>query len=476
MKKICYLFLFLCIGVSLQAQRLINTDYVVNVLKSRKNDLISVCAHRGYWRENGVPENSLKAIQRAADNQIEMVELDIKLSSDQQPVLMHDWNLGRTTELGMGRNELVNKWPNGALQSLRLKDKNGNLTNEHLPTFRQALSYIRDHKIAIVVVLDIKDALTARICWEIMNEGGGWANAWGTPARRWVIFKINAPVFPTTDNLEHTLDPVHSTRDLLYVPVYTTNMVDKINCIDHYKHFRRTKYFVSAEVDIKQRGGIQEDVMTQAWVDNHATCCFNAIPDAGGNRFYKANGECCYTLSELYYTAKSGQRDTDDRRGSWQFLTDIGIRWITTDEPINLINDYLSQRNIGFRNTSYYYSNGGRVAADSPQEDSLDNSQDKIVLSNIGTTESNSGISIYPNPASDFVNVKFVSSTTGKFQFEIFDLNGKPVLIQQQMVMKGSQDVRIPVKPAITTPGIYIMTITSADQSMRRSFKISIVK
>ncbi|MEZ2334298.1 glycerophosphodiester phosphodiesterase family protein [Mucilaginibacter sp. RCC_168] len=355
-KKLSLLLLLVCASNLLQAQ-LLNTDKVINTLKSGwKNDLVTVCAHRGYWRENGVPENSLRAIQRAFDNKIEMVEIDIKMSSDGEPVLMHDWNLGRTTELGMGRNDLVSSWPNGALQTLRLKDKNGNLTNEHLPTFRQVLSYIRDHQIAIILALDIKDKNAAWACWNIMNEGGGWKNHWGNPAAKWTIFKINATVYNGPGDLEKSLGLSGSRyNDFRFVPVYTTNMIDKIDCLGQYKSFRGKPYFIGAEVDIKQRNGIQQDVMNQAWGDHKTIACFNAIPDAGGNNFYYANGTCCYTLASLYFrSAKDPSKvDTQDNRGSWQFLVDIGVRWITTDEPVNLINDYLNKQ--GFRNTSYFY-------------------------------------------------------------------------------------------------------------------------
>jgi glycerophosphoryl diester phosphodiesterase len=352
-KKLSLLLLLVCASNLLQAQ-LLNTDKVINTLKSgRKTDLIAACAHRGYWRENGVPENSLFAIQRAFDNKIEMVEIDIKMSSDGVPVLMHDWNLGRTTEFGMGRNDLVSSYNNGTLQTLRLKDKNGTLTNEHLPTFKQVLSYIRDHKIAIVLALDIKDRKAAAACWNIMNEGGGWKNAWGTPARKWTIFKLNATIYNGPGDVENSLGLKGSTySDFRFVPVYTTNMVDKMNCMAQYNSYKNKPYFIAVEVDIKQQNGIHQDIVDQAWKDGKTLVCFNAIPDAGGNSFYNNDGTCCYVLSKIYYTSKSGKADTEDNRGSWQWLTSMGVHWITTDEPVNLVNDWL---NKGFRNTAYYY-------------------------------------------------------------------------------------------------------------------------
>lgn len=352
-KKIS-LSLFLVFTANFLQAQLLNTDKVINTLKSgRKNDLVAVCAHRGYWRENGVPENSLMAIKRAADMRIEMVEIDIKLDKGGEPVLMHDWNLGRTTELGMGRNDLVSSWYSNALKTLRLKDKNGRLTNEHLPTFREVLSFIRDHRIAIVLALDIKDKNAARACWNIMNEGEGWKNAWGTPSRKWTIFKLNASVYTGPGDLEGSLGLRGGNySDFRFVPVFTTNMVDKFNCLAQYNAYKNKPYFIGVEINIKQRNGIHQDIMDQAWRDGKTVCCFNAIPDAGGDNFNFANGTCCYTLKTLYFKSNSGKVDTDDKRGSWQWLTSMGVHWITTDEPVNLINDWL---NKGFRNTAYYY-------------------------------------------------------------------------------------------------------------------------
>lgn len=64
----------------------------------------SCVAHRGW--SGRAPENTLAAIQLAIDEpDVEWVELDVQLSKDNVPVVIHDYKLKRTTN---GRGEVKN--------------------------------------------------------------------------------------------------------------------------------------------------------------------------------------------------------------------------------------------------------------------------------------------------------------------------------------------------------------------------------
>lgn len=52
-------------------------------------------AHRGQWRD--FPENSLPGITEAIADGAEIVEIDVRLTADGVPVLMHDETVDRTT-------------------------------------------------------------------------------------------------------------------------------------------------------------------------------------------------------------------------------------------------------------------------------------------------------------------------------------------------------------------------------------------
>ena len=56
---------------------------------------VSVISHRGDWRNT--PENSIRAIQNCIDLGVNMVEIDIKKTKDNELILLHDKTLDRTT-------------------------------------------------------------------------------------------------------------------------------------------------------------------------------------------------------------------------------------------------------------------------------------------------------------------------------------------------------------------------------------------
>jgi hypothetical protein len=95
---------------------------------------ILTCAHRGYHKN--APENSLQSIQDAINEEIEMVEFDIRETKDGKFVLMHDSTLERTTN-GAGN---VSDFTLAELQQLKLKDNSGVLTDEKIPTLQEALA------------------------------------------------------------------------------------------------------------------------------------------------------------------------------------------------------------------------------------------------------------------------------------------------------------------------------------------------
>ncbi len=57
--------------------------------------LPKIIGHRGV--ASYAPENTLEGIHTAADMEVEWVELDVKLTKDQVPILFHDETLDRTT-------------------------------------------------------------------------------------------------------------------------------------------------------------------------------------------------------------------------------------------------------------------------------------------------------------------------------------------------------------------------------------------
>lgn len=94
---------------------------------------IMVIAHRGDWRNS--PENSLQAIKNCIDMGVDMVEIDVRLTKDSIPVLMHDKTIDRTTN---GKGKIIN-WTLDSLKTLYLKNGANHKTHHLIPTLEEAL-------------------------------------------------------------------------------------------------------------------------------------------------------------------------------------------------------------------------------------------------------------------------------------------------------------------------------------------------
>lgn len=118
---------------------------LLNRLCSSNDSYVMVVAHRGDW--TNAPENSLLAIKNAIDVGVDIVEVDIRMTKDKIPVLMHDRTINRTTT---GKGKLSN-WTLDDLRDLYLKDSSGKPTRHKIPTLEEAMLLIKDK---VLVQLD----------------------------------------------------------------------------------------------------------------------------------------------------------------------------------------------------------------------------------------------------------------------------------------------------------------------------------
>lgn len=106
-------------------------------------DKIWMCSHRGITKSginDGVPENSLEAIDYAVKAGAEMLEIDVRPTKDGVLVLMHDETINRTTT-GSGK---VADMTYAELQQYYLKDYNtGAATSHKVPTLEEAFKHGR---------------------------------------------------------------------------------------------------------------------------------------------------------------------------------------------------------------------------------------------------------------------------------------------------------------------------------------------
>jgi glycerophosphoryl diester phosphodiesterase len=116
-----------------------------------------VIAHRTCPRD--APENSIAGIREAARAGADAVEVDVRLTGDGQPVLMHDPSLWRTTR----RARRLDRTPFAEVRRLRVRG-----SVENVPTLAEALAALDgDLRMAI----DVKDPAAAdAVLSEVRNQ------------------------------------------------------------------------------------------------------------------------------------------------------------------------------------------------------------------------------------------------------------------------------------------------------------------
>ncbi len=127
-----------------------------------------VASHRG--DSQGTPENTLPAFERAIASDSAFVETDIQLTSDEVPILMHDWTLDRTTNgsgpvWAMSYNDIIGldagTWYDPAFAGTRV------------PTLQQLLALLQPSTKS--AILEFKGSWTVRqtqIVTDLLDEYG----------------------------------------------------------------------------------------------------------------------------------------------------------------------------------------------------------------------------------------------------------------------------------------------------------------
>jgi glycerophosphoryl diester phosphodiesterase len=122
-------------------------------------------AHRGLWKPNGPPENSLGAFQAACAAGYG-IELDVQLSADGEAVVFHDATLSRTT----GREGRIADHMAADLGAMRLAN-----SDETIPTLADALTLI-GHRAMVHIEIKIPygevGPLERRVCEVLIDHNG----------------------------------------------------------------------------------------------------------------------------------------------------------------------------------------------------------------------------------------------------------------------------------------------------------------
>jgi hypothetical protein len=120
-------------------------------------DYSIVAAHRGYWAEPDVPENTIAAFHRAYEIGADLIEVDVRLTSDSIPVACHDEYLYRSyhvSALALMNNVAEDHLTIGMISKVEFK---GLSTKENTDINPNTLEEILDEFDHHLISLDIKD-------------------------------------------------------------------------------------------------------------------------------------------------------------------------------------------------------------------------------------------------------------------------------------------------------------------------------
>ena len=279
-----------------------STNKIDQLLKQLNNSNgldVLVISHRSDWRN--YPENSLEAMASAIDMGVDMLEMDVAKTKDNQLVIMHDQTLDRTTN-GKG---LVSDWTLESLRKLYLKDGLGIETKCKIPTLEEAL-----------IVSKGKALVNLDKSYEFFNQAYDIAKKTGT-TNQIVMKGYNKTVDEVMSDFGTKLDTI------IFMPIINLdNQPNALQIIDDYQTKLKVKAFeivfskdtskvLTKFPEIKQKG-------SRIWVNS------------------------------LWPSMNAGHEDNEavkNQDGIYGWYLKKGVNMIQTDRPQLLIN-YLKTKKL----------------------------------------------------------------------------------------------------------------------------------
>ena len=263
------------------------------------SERIIVVAHRGGWRV--APENSIDSIKVCIEGNIDVVEIDIRLTKDGIPILMHDTTLNRTTT---GRGN-VSDFTLAEIKKLFLKTYLGRKTEHRVPTLEEALIVAKDQ---ILINLDKSYNIIKEIEPILIK----------TETLRQVILKGGDSPEGIAD-YEKSLNP-----DLIFMPVlYLRNYKEPSDeLVNKYLELTNIKAF--------------EFVFARSHYKAISPLYLSSLKKRGVRPW----------VNSLFWVHNAGHSDPKTKCGhaSWDWLIDRGFTIIQSDRPFNLVK-YLEKSN-----------------------------------------------------------------------------------------------------------------------------------
>lgn len=272
-------------------------SFLLDALKDTGSTYVMIAAHRGDWYF--APENSIQGFQNCIDMGVDIIEVDVRLSKDGVPVIVHDLTLDRTTN-GTGK---VEDWTLDSLKTLYLKTPLNVVSTHRIPTLEEVLVMAKGK---ILVYLDKATDKVASVL----------------------------PVLERTGTLDHAVFVVNYSLD--QAKQEFGDKLDKVICVPVVSDDRDslTAYIRDYSTHLKPYA-------FQFRMSNDTSPAYRhleMVKERGAHIFVAAT----WSEHSLGHDDHASRLSPDQ---GWGWLIDQGVSIIETDRPYMLI-DYLKERGL----------------------------------------------------------------------------------------------------------------------------------
>ncbi len=327
-KSLVAIFLLMANQVGVFAQQRLSIDQIIHIIKNQRQypNYNLVAAHRGYWADS--PENSLGAYQKGIEIGADIVEMDVRLTKDNEMVIFHDACLDRVTN-GYGKLRDEN-W--SYVSGLNLIMPDGTVTSERVLRLTDALDALNGKAVASI---DIK-------------EGGAAFNQ--TMIRVIAMVRQKNMLNQTlikgklslTDLQSQVLTPAGVTlSDFIYTPIAFSNTA---NLDDYIRSFAANSNIYAFELVYKQSDDYilnYRSLLEQSgiWIGQ-----YSFWPETSFGVFAEKSPltDCDIITRNYNFLDSDPNNPLDDGRGDWDWLLSKGANYIITDRG-ELMIDYLNE-------------------------------------------------------------------------------------------------------------------------------------
>lgn len=264
---------------------------------STADNYVMVASHRGDWRN--APENSVQAIKNCIGMGVDIVEIDVRLTKDSVPVLMHDATIDRTSN-GTGK---VADWTLDSLRTLNLLNGCNIATRHKIPTLEEAMLAAKGQ---ILINLDKCSGYMDKVYPVLLKTG-----------------TVNLAIFKGTKNIDDVRHQYGVLLDkIIFMPILDEKTPGLPGFVDDYlTEYKATAFEVLFTDDNSQMFEVIKSIKkrnSRVWVN---------------------------TLWESLCGLHDDDLAVDDPDAAWGWVVERGANIIQTDRPELLLN-YLRKKKL----------------------------------------------------------------------------------------------------------------------------------